>query len=325
MYPSCQEYDDGYKFMEKRNLTGNELLLDTILEPWCLDFLDTFLIVKEPFWKNQKGFKIFNSNTNKLVSDVITIGKGPGEFSNPGIIVVDENNRVFWCPDLSKNKYYRFPIDSLLLNPYYQASYSFDVYLGFSPMSNVFYYPTGMFGFTSFNLQHNLVSFINLKGKLIDSLCIPNKILPRLWDGIGYSENPLVVNYNESKNKFVIASRFTNYLAVTDMKGNPVFELKGSRIENINTDMITFYDIKSDEDFIYCLYVGRKITEYSKNEVKVNYPTRLLIFDWEGRGIYNISLDHPIMFFAIDKNRELLIGSTLEFNNGIVVFDLSQL
>jgi len=313
--------------MEKRNLTGNELTFDTILEPWCLDFLDTFLIVKEPFWNKEKGFKIINSNNNELISDVITIGRGPGEFINPGMIVVDESSRVFWCPDVAKkHTYFRFPIDSLISNPYYIATYSFDVYLGFSPISNVFYYPPNIFGFTSFNLQQNLVSFINIEGKLIDSLCIPNKILPRLWDGMGNSENPLLVNYNELKNKCIIASRFTNYLAVADMKGNPLFQLKGSKIRNkISKDWITFYEIKSDEDFIYCLYVGRNITENTKDEVRVNYPTRLLIFDWEGRGRYNVSLDHPIMFFNIDKSRDILIGSTPDFSNGIVEFDLSQL
>jgi hypothetical protein len=202
------------------------------------------------------------------------------------------------------------------------------------PMMNVFYHPSGNFGFTSYNLQNNLVSFIDKEGEEVDSLAIPNKLNLNFWENAGISDNPLILHYNSYHSKIVLADRNNNYIAVIDEDGNPIFQLEGTPVKNESSDDMggwgkhqTFYLIKSDKEFIYCLYRGSTMGMYDEETggIKSIYPTKLLVFDWQGLARYEINLNHEIMYFAIDEERERLIGNTQEFENGLVIYDLSIL
>ena len=55
------------------------------------------------------------------------------------------------------------------------------------------------------------------------------------------------------------------------------------------------------------------------------YPNKLLVFDWAGLARYEINLCKELLYFTVDAERERLIGNTQEFENGLVIYDLSAL
>ncbi len=325
---SCNSHD-SFVFENKLSLKGDEISTNALINPTELIIHDSLLFIKELVKNRDKCLKILNLNDFSFISSVVFLGRGPGEVANPASSVIDIENNIIWYSDWGKYKCFRFPIDSLLVNENYRATQSFKIEKGLMPLMNMFYYPPGFFGFSSFNIQKSLVSFLNMNGEKIDSLNIPNKLFPDLWEGVGYSDNPIIIHYNSGKHKFVIAHRFKNLLSVIDAKGNTIFRLPGKPNISNNQKKLShsFYLIDSDDKYIYCLYVGGPFSEYdsSQDKVKLFYPTRLLVFDWEGVGKYDIRLDHPLLYFAIDKERKRIIGSTMDFENGLVQYSMEKL
>lgn len=315
------------------SLKGVELKVNTILNPTRVTVFDSILIVNEPRRTN-KGIKLISLNNFKLISNAVCLGKGPGELSNPANMVFDKKNRLLWYSDWGKNKCFKFPIDSLVLNPDFKPKESFVLKKELVPMLNMFLHQSGNIGYTSFNLQKNLINFIDTRGEQLETIAIPNKIFKNLWEDIGISDNPIDIHYSSDKEMIIVTSRFTDNIALIDEKGIPKFQIDKLGIKTdqkrqtiSGSHYRSFYQIDSDERFIYCLYVGGDILGYDKelNKNVVNYPNRLLVFSWEGLVKYDIELDQPLLSFSLDKKRKRIIGSTQNFDNGLVFYDLSKL
>ena len=60
-------------------------------------------------------------------------------------------------------------------------------------------------------------------------------------------------------------------------------------------------------------------------EFQVKYHNRLLVVDWKGNFLYDITLDNRIMFVTLDKAHKRLICETDDFDNYLVSYDLSGL
>ncbi len=316
-------------------LKGIELKVNSVLNPTRVTIFDSMLIVNESYrTRTDKSIKIFSLNDFRLIANTVCVGRGPGELSNPASMVFDDKNRIIWYSDWGKYKCFKFPIDSLVSNPDYKPTESFVIEKGIMPMLNAFFHQSGNIGYTSFNLQENLISFLDTNGKQLPNIAIPKKIFGDFWKDIGISDNPILINYNSDKELIVVASRFTDDIACIDEKGLPVFQIGKLEIKDDpdwsmskGSDYMAFYQIDSDERFIYCLYAGGYMLRYDKklNRGVMNYPNRLLVFNWTGTVKYDIKLDHPLMSFSLDKKRKRIIGSTKDFENGLVAYDLSML
>jgi len=322
-------FETKSRFENEANLKGHEVCVKSLLNPKSLLIHDSLIFIKERAI-SLKSLKIMHLDDFDLLSNAVILGKGPGELTNPASMVIDKNKNILWYSDWGKYKCFQFPIDSLLINPDYKPTESFMINRGFMPMMNMFYYPPRYFGFSNF-ITKDLVNFIDINGQIIDSLKIANKVFPNLWEDFGFSDNPLIVHYNFEKNKIVVANNNKNQLAVIDPDGYPAFRIEKkvikSKPKKNNTTRGRYYSyfmIDSDDDYIYCLYVGGMDQIYNKetNSISLNYPTRLLVYNWEGIGVYDIHLDHPLKYFAIDKERKRLIGITKDFKNGLVLYDL---
>ncbi len=115
------------------------------------------------------------------------------------------------------------------------------------------------------------------------------------------------------------------------MDGTPVFQKEdvpetSNEIHPGGWD-ITFYTINADETYIYLVYSGKNIAKYNAESGlnDILYPNRLLVIDWEGNFIYDITLDHGVIFATLDKKRKRLICDTKDFDNYLVSYDLSGL
>ena len=326
--PGCHQEQNHFSFKEELILTGVEAKVKGgVLHPLDFIVIDSLLLIKEPPHR-KKLLKILNLNDFSLISNAVWLGRGPGEMVIPAHWDIDNENRILRFSDWGKHSIFMFPIDSLVSNPDFYATDYVSLDRALIPMMNMFYHPSGNSGFTSFNLQQNLVSFIDKQGQLVDSLVIPNKFNRDFWANSGFADNPLILHYNPCHNKIVVAARFENFIAVIDEEGNPIFQLEPPPLKSESRDEYrTFYAIRSNQDFIYCLYIGGQIRVYNKEmgRIEMIYPKKLLVFDWKGIARYEVNLNHGIMSFTVDAERERLIGSTQEFENGLVIYDLSAL
>ena len=312
------------------NLTGEEIQVDAIIKPGPMEIHDN-LLLKERDYDAETAIRIFDLEDFSLLTNAINRGRGPGEVANPAGGVIDKTNNIYWLTDWGKNCIHKFYIDSLLADQGYKATSSFPIDKSWIPTMNMFYLPSGYIGFTSVMLQKNLVSFMDLNGNLVDSMAIPNKVYPDIWKDMGYSDNPLICNYVPEYDRMVIASRHENKISVIEMDGTPVFQKEdipdASKEIHAGSWDGTFYTVHADNTYIYMVYIGRKMSEYSAELGKnvIHYPNRLLVIDWEGNFRYDITLDHGIIFATLDTKRKRMICDAEDVDNYLVSYDLSAL
>ena len=94
-------------------------------------------------------------------------------------------------------------------------------------------------------------------------------------------------------------------------------------------ERIEGYDGKPtfDEDFIYALYqgtVGTKV-DYDKGKMYVVYPKNIHIFDWNGKPVMKLILDHEISTFVIDKENKRIIAFAVDAEDNIISYDISHI
>ncbi|MFW5700693.1 MAG: BF3164 family lipoprotein [Cyclobacteriaceae bacterium] len=335
-FPGCHQEQNHFSFKKEISLTGVEAKIKEVLNPESFLVFDSLLLIKEPHFTSdtRKKLKILNLNDFSLISNAVWLGRGPGEMVNPASWVIDEEHKILMFSDWGKHRIFMFPIDSLVSNPDFYATDYVSYHKAIFPMMNVFYHPSGNVGFTSFNLQQDIVSFIDKQGQIVDSLAIPNKFNRDFWENAGFTDNPLILHYNPHHNKIVVATKEENFIAVIDEEGNPVFQLEGPAvISESPNDMErwkkykTFYQITSDQEFIYCLYRGGPMGFYDREleRLELNYPKTILVFDWQGSARFKINLCHELLYMTVDAERNRLIGRIREFENQLIIYDFSAL
>ena len=90
---------------------------------------------------------------------------------------------------------------------------------------------------------------------------------------------------------------------------------------SIGEIMQNYRMIKSTDNFIYALYIGKKVKDLS---VGVNdFSNEIHIWNWEGSPIMRILLDKKIFTFDVDKNDEFLVCSSLETLDALYKYNLT--
>jgi hypothetical protein len=90
--------------------------------------------------------------------------------------------------------------------------------------------------------------------------------------------------------------------------------------ESINEIMHTYRMIKSSNDYIYALYLGKKEHELSRG--LIDFSNEIHVWNWEGKPIKRILLDKIIRTFDVDLHDNYLICSSLESLNALYKYNL---
>jgi hypothetical protein len=144
------------------------------------------------------------------------------------------------------------------------------------------------------------------------------------------------LTYNSSLKQIAVGFLKMDKLISYNLKGKIIFERVGpdkfscTYKNQYNSDVRRAYEsIKSDNNYIYCLYSGRKAWKFKKgatslNNIKDLYPKSILIFDWEGNPKLRVNLSHECRDFIIDKETNRLITLSLE-EKPFHVYDFSKI
>ena len=83
---------------------------------------------------------------------------------------------------------------------------------------------------------------------------------------------------------------------------------KTNQIPNYSdqNQIITTTFIKSDDDFIYCLYKN-KLPFDKKTGMFSTYANELNIFNWEGDPLAKLVFDHPVQTFTTSRENNKII------------------
>jgi hypothetical protein len=326
---SCQPKKHEPQGPKQISLVAKEFQVEVLVTPGSMTIYNNFLI-KRTDSSVDSVFRIFNLIDDSYCFSVLRRGRGPREVGNPAGVAVDERNETLWLEDWDKYCVHKISLGSLLTNPKYKPSYAFPLDESWIPTRSMFFHPSGNIGFSSFMLPDNLISVVDTKGGLMDSLSIPNTFLNDMYEDIGISEVPLWCQYVQEKDLMIVASHWENKFWIVEMDGTVLLQKEDipKRTNEIYSghSSSSFYSVSADESYIYFIYLGGEIIKFDEDaKHQLEYPNRLLVVDWKGTFHYDISLDKGIIFAVLDKERKRLICDSQDVDNFLVSYDLSWL
>lgn len=274
--------------------------------------------------ENHQQIHIYDQNF-KWINSFGQIGHGPGEIANPFFASVDHKSGILWFLDMGSRKFLKFPIDSMLNNKEF-APKEF-VYIPADKFMVTQYYPseTG-FSFSDFKPDSVYLSFMNMGGMVTDSTNL-SRNLEYINDKSksGYL-NTILYEHHPSLERTVVAYRFSDRIAILDNKSRILVNAAGpdhiiQEPDITDQNSISCYiALQCDEKYIYALYRGD--TVFIDNDLI--YPKAIHVFNWEGKPVARLALDHPVTSFTLDSKNNKIISFSM-YSGDIVEFSLPEL
>ncbi len=321
------------KFPETIKLTGKETRLKPNFKVAYLDLYENKLIIHLTT-HNDKLVHIYNKKSLNHIISIAKKGRGPNEIKKPGSTVIENNGKIL-INDWGRHYLIGYHIDSLIKGKNQTHKIIGKTPVAVFPSFNFSQIYDSLFLYTTHNPGYYFYC-ANKKGKIIDSLNIKNKtnIYPNL-----NRNNILFTTWyhyaiHPSEKKIILAYMYTDIIVGIDFKGNILFQCQGPDVfqeeptaKNLMSKdvQIAFESVKADEKYIYCKYNGKsKLVNKENNEITANYGESLLVYNWEGKPILRIDLDHPFLDFVIDRNNKKIITYTSDLGQ-IFTYKLPEL
>jgi len=263
---------------------------------------------------------IFNRDNFGYIKAAGKIGKGPGEINRRGAVFFNRKNNEVWLKDGAKKKLAQFPIDSILTNSHYLYKKSIDIpdgvwvagkghFINDSTLLQYFAHKDGLF-------------FTHRNGKILDTIGSLPKREKKYGKEKYYLHNYYAkADYVPLKDIAIAAYMHYDIFELYDIntgkkikhvmgpdKIEPVLTANG--IVNTNKSLGAYYEIKTDNKYIYLGYLGEKMlkksdeSEYGK---KAAYPSQIHVHDFNGKPVMKIELDREFKTFLIDRKKEQII------------------
>jgi hypothetical protein len=289
------------------NLKGTPIELNEVFIG-CIMYTHDSLLILTSIRGSENQILIYDLNTFKFYAATGKIGRGPGEISSVSYAIMDRNNGDILYQDMAKHLILRFEVDSILNSASYYPKISTPI-----PEEKFLIY----FDKYSDNLYScisdkpgKLISFFNNDGTILDSLDIEDKVVLYEPSKVSLESRIYMASYfyaiNDIKNRIAIIYTRSDVIAILDMDGNVLKRVNGpGKTDQIPSysgqdQIITTTFIKSDSDFIYCLYKN-KLPFDEKTGMIPTEANELNIYNWEGVPMAKLIFDHPVQTFIIDR------------------------
>lgn len=293
------------EFKHSISLTGSRYELRHPISG-CLMYNSDSLLILSSIRGSDEQIQVYNLNNFEFLASNGILGRGPGEITSVSFTCY--NDKVLYYQDIGKRKIMAFDIDSIISFPEYKCKKLVE-------MPNVLallyfdIYTDNIFSFISPG-ENKSISFFNTKGEMIDSLRIVDKSYPYAIEEQTSETNLYMASFlftvNRSLDRIAVAYTTSDVVNVLDLKGNTLKQLYGpgkliQAPNYLNTKKIlTTTLMKSDNDFIYCLYQNSAIFDKETGSIPVR-TNKINVFSWEGAPVAQLSFNHPVQTFTIDR------------------------
>ena len=327
-----QTYKTFKEFPSKVDLIGFKTALNPHFKIAQLEIYNDSILLLHQTTHDEYMAHLCNKNNFTYISSIGKIGRGPNEIKSPGASIINSDGRI-WLNDWGRKCIFEYQVDSLSnqnsnlpCNVYKTPSAIFTLFSFSQIYDSLFLYPT-----------HNPDYYFycaNKNGIIIDSLNVENKT--KIYTDLNRNNILHTAWYHHSihpsKNMIVIAYMYSDIIVGIDFKGNIIFQSQGPdnfqekpTAKNLMSPdaTIAYEAVKTDNEYIYCLYQGDEKLLSENDEIIANYPRSILVFDWEGSPVLRMNLDHPAIDFVIDKNRKKIITYASDLGQ-VLTYDLPK-
>ena len=313
------------KFPKHVNLKGEKTGLTPRFKIALTKTHDSLLLLTATV-NNINTIHLYNKNTFQHILSTGKIGRGPGEIKKPGDYILNKELGCLLTADWGTNEIIRWSVDSLILQKKsYKPQVTYELPSSIWPPNAFTQLNDSTFLYMADNLQYYFYA-TDKKGNIIDSLNIKNNT--NIYSNINRKELMGKEWYHHiihpSKNRIIIAYAHADIVVGLDYEGNILFQRQGPDV--ITEDPAkgylkhTYYSLKSTKKYVYGLYLGGHIRKKRTSKPSI-YPKNIFVFNWKGKPIANLQLDHPIQSFDIDKENNTIVTYAADLGE-VITYDL---
>ncbi len=331
----CKDQDNFIEFKsfpDEYILVGKKLDLPIQSPALNMRLFDSLLFIMNPYDK-MFFIHIYNKNTFQHYKSFHRKGNGPNEYKSAGTFSLDKKSRILWVTDFNKIRIVGYYIDSLLEFPNYKPAVIISLPKKLHPMMGMENYNSELFAIPDPAGEIQLF-FFNRKG---EEVSVMNKMDFKDIDNSFFSDLTRTHNsIHAGKNKIVMVYRYFDRMIIRDLKDNSFIETIGpdhidlqKQLELYDHERLYGYDGKPkfDDNYIYGLYRGTPAAkvDFELGKVSAVYSKKIHIFNWNGKPVMRLNLDHEISSFIIDRKNNRIIAFSVDEVNSLVSYDISHI
>lgn len=320
--------NDAEKIQKQRsnviNLSNNivDIEIEELFGKSMLYILDDLLIINEISPKGEKGIHLYDKNTFRYITSTGFIGRGPGEIIVPGRIGLDKRNRILWAPDHGSRVLYKFPIDSILMNPMFKPTVKKDF------KEELF---IDRFGFLNDSIMLGKGVKIT-SASTFEMAMAKQNININVIEQFGYEHPEMTGQKSNSFFSMSVENNFyvncysrSDLITICDLNGNLKYNIYGPEWVNNDDKKAYFADVDICSKFIIASYIGINRLNVQGNISRGNSPTKFMIFDFEGNYISTIETGNEFTKFCIDEENKRIIMNFIDKEEALGYIDLAFL
>ncbi len=335
----CKTADEpNAKYHEERNNVVDvqskivELSIDQLFGMFRLYVLDNYVIVVDLMPRGEKSIHLLDKNTLEYVTSTGILGKGPGEIAvHGGELGLDSEKRLFWYNDYGKKCAWKFPLDSVLSNPSFLPSESFELHSDLLVKEFQLLNDSIALGKAMKILDHNSFDMVTSKLDLrSNQVAVYGYQHPTAIRKNTYSDLALSLQNNIYVNAYRYMDLFTICNLDGSLKAN-VYGPKWSEEENESNKkkknkVEYFGSVNFFKNYILMTYYGQKEFVMDKyKRPKGNAATRMMVFDKGGNYVKTLDFQESIGTFCVDEVNARLFLYFGEREHSLGYIDLKDL
>lgn len=303
---------------------------DSLLKPHLIKEIEGGIIVYDRL--NESPIKIFDRNTLKFKKSLGVKGFGPGEI--PDIRNLNPSNEAgaFWVYSAMSKMHSKFNVDQKvkISETYYKQPEPLILAISMVFTSDSTY--LARIVDDKFRLIH-----VTKEGKRLNEFGNWDEIRVRPdMDNFNmhelYSGN---LSFNTRSQIAVQYSVFVKHLDVINLKKGKSFSIGGGKDDLPKFDAVgptnssrvvvdidepyAYRDVYVGEESFFVLYCGRNQAEINQHHF---LPSKIFQFDFDGKLISSFDLDRPIRSFVMLKERNELVGISMDEESTLVRYKL---
>lgn len=292
---------------------------------WMKFHPDSFLIIQE--YGTTKLIKVIDLKNN-LVQELIPEGRGPGEMLiGWGIQIVDKDLYVF-CGQLRK---------VIRLTPNDQREFKISNELQLDDKLITEFYPLRKDLFVGLNATDgSRLTLLNGDGKSIKKM---GDFPPFQSSSNLKGDNDIFqsgITGSPDGNKIAVACKRTDIIEIYDLKNEGFKRFQGPlgiRLtvtdhgigKSLDPDYSTYLILNANGNEFWASYNGYKHERGKQPSTSDQYPKQMYCFNWDGKPLRKIILDHPFGGYDIDWGKMILYTIEIRENYpNIVEYQLNE-
>ena len=312
-------------FERSLQLSGEEIVLDS-LYAGTMSVYDSLIILSSAY-PDHKLMRVFNLNTCRWCASLYPQGRGPGDFYELSYYnqFVEENGEVkLWVRDVINERFMllnlsrsieeqRDCFDYSLQIPWrenwkepFTVLFMLDTNLMLCRDQNEFLfqegndYSLGKFRIYEDNFQNEIQEFDLYRKPLVNpSVGRGNRFLLYSIDRLK-PDGSMVVMVMEHLMQINLLDLKTARLKAYRFKHSPDFQDLATKKQQ----KYFYWDVGVDDKYIYALFSDQEAEEHFLGSDIVH------VFDWKGKPVCDIKLDHNFVEFVVGPKNHRLYGKT---------------